>query len=58
MVVVYNALPMEIRLTRDVKSFQTLAQALVKRRLWLGRHDWKETLSPRRSLIAHPVRDV
>ena len=34
LVAVYNALPMEIKQTRDVKSFQSLAQAFVKRRLF------------------------
>ena len=54
-VAVYNALPLDVKLTSEVKTFQALAQALVKRRLFLGRDDWKETLSPRVALKVHPL---
>ena len=56
LVSVYNLLPEELVCEKEVKSFQSKLQEVLKQRAAAGCEDWKETFSPRVPLWKHPLR--
>ena len=56
LVAVYNFLPQHWKDAKDVKSFQSKLQTVMKERLKDNCEDWAASFSPRIPLLRHPLR--
>ena len=55
LIAVYNLIPQNLKEIRQVKSFQTALQMLLKQRLEDGCADWRHTFCPIIKLNKHPL---